>query len=112
MEALFVAERCFDATAGERWNRYIAWSGLSQLSEVVSLDAVLCPTVPEELIAADWEYNVHADYKTSYFRALEYLRDRVASEASHPHPLMAVDGTEGGAGLPSHTQLMGNPRDG
>ena len=42
---------------------------------------MLCPTVPQELVAADWEHNVHADYQTSYFRSLEYLRERVADEA-------------------------------
>ena len=82
MEALFVAKRRFDPTAGERWTQYVAWSGLSQLSEVVSLDDVLCPTVPENLIAADWKYNVHADYRTSYFRSLEYLLQRVGNESA------------------------------
>ena len=41
---------------------------------------MLCPTVPEALTAGDWEHNVHADYQTSYFRSLEYLRTRVAGE--------------------------------
>ncbi|HEX3233441.1 MAG TPA: hypothetical protein VHR41_04555 [Gemmatimonadales bacterium] len=77
---MFVAKRRFDPGAGERWMRYIAWSGLTQLSEVVSLDEILCPTVPETLTAADWEHNVHADYQTSYFRSLPYLRQRVAGE--------------------------------
>jgi hypothetical protein len=60
--------------------RYIAWTGLTQLSELVSLDEILCPTVPETLTAADWEHNVHADYQTSFFRSLPYLRQRVAGE--------------------------------
>jgi hypothetical protein len=81
MQPVFVAKRRFDPAAGERWTRYVAWSGLSQLREVVSLDEMLCPTVPEQLVAADWEYNVHADYQTSYFRSLEYLRERVGSGA-------------------------------
>src|SRR6266498_2370343 len=81
MEPVFVAKRCFDPSAGERWARYVAWSGLPQLTELVSLDEILCPTVPEALVAADWEHNVRADYQTSYFRSLEYLRQRVASES-------------------------------
>jgi hypothetical protein len=80
MEPVFVAKRRFDAGAGESWVGYVAWSGLSQLTELVSLDEILCPTVPETLIAADWEHNVHADYQIRYFRSLEYLRRRVASE--------------------------------
>ena len=53
--------------------------GSTQLRELVSLDTILCPVVPERLIAADWEHNVHADYETSYFRSLPYLVERVAS---------------------------------
>jgi hypothetical protein len=77
---LFVAKRRFDPSAGERWERYVAWSGLTQLRELVSLDTILCPTVPQDLIDADWEHNIHADYQVFYFRSLEYLRERVAEE--------------------------------
>jgi hypothetical protein len=77
---MYVAKRPFDPSAGENWDRYVAWSGLSHLREVVSLDTLLCPTVPEELTATDWEYNVHADYQVFFFRSLEYLRERVSEE--------------------------------
>ncbi|HET6798201.1 MAG TPA: hypothetical protein VFH40_13660 [Gemmatimonadales bacterium] len=80
MDPLFVAKRPFDPSIGEAWNRYLAWSGLSQLKEVVSLDTMLCPTVPEELSAEDWNHNVHADYLAFFFRSPEYLRRRVAGE--------------------------------
>jgi hypothetical protein len=79
-EVLFIAKRRFDPSAGETWTRFVSWSGLTQLREVVSLDEILCPVVPGELIAADWNYNVHADYRTSYFRSLDYLSARVAGE--------------------------------
>ncbi|HEX5574489.1 MAG TPA: hypothetical protein VFX42_01345 [Gemmatimonadales bacterium] len=78
MQTLFVAKRPFDSSVGQNWSRYVAWSGLSQLTEVVSLDSMLCPTLPEELTAADWDYNVHADYLTFFFHSLDYLRSRVA----------------------------------
>lgn len=80
MQTLFVAKRPFDSSAGDRWDRYLAWSGLPQLREVVSLDTMLCPTVPEELTAADWDYNVQADYLVFFFRSLDYLLKRVAAE--------------------------------
>jgi hypothetical protein len=78
MHPLFVAKRPFDPSVGEAWSRYLAWSGLFQLTEVVSLDGMLCPTVPEELSAEDWNYNVHADYLAFFFRSPEYLRRRVS----------------------------------
>ena len=80
MEALFVAKRPFDPSVGDRWDRYVGWSGLSQLREVVTLDTMLCPTLPEELTAADWEYNVHADYMVFFFRSLDYLLKRVTAD--------------------------------
>lgn len=80
MQTLFVAKRPFDPSVGEAWKQFVTWSGLSQLTEVVSLDSILCPTVPEELTSADWSYNVHADYLSFFFRSLDYLRNRVAGE--------------------------------
>src|SRR6185503_19154236 len=77
MQPLFVAKRPFDPSAGEAWTRYVAWSGLTQLKEVVTLDTMLCPTVPEKLTPADWEHNVHADYQVFFFRSLDYLLKRV-----------------------------------
>lgn len=79
MRTLFVAKRPFDPSVGDGWDRYVAWSGLSQLREVVSLDTMLCPTVPAELTAADWDYNVHADYLVFFFRSLDYLLNRVTA---------------------------------
>jgi hypothetical protein len=81
MQPLFIAKRPFDPSVGQGWDRYLAWSGLSQLREVVSLDTMLCPTVPEELTAADWDYNVHADYQVFFFRSLEYLLKRISTES-------------------------------
>ena len=77
MQPLFVAKRPFDPSAGEAWDRYVAWSGLTQLREIVTLDTMLCPTVPEELVPSDWEHNVHADYQVFFFRSLDYLLRRV-----------------------------------
>jgi hypothetical protein len=81
MQTLFVGKRPFDPSVGDGWDKYVAWSGLSQLREVVSLDTMLCPTVPEELTPADWDHNVHADYHIFFFRSLDYLLKRVAAES-------------------------------
>lgn len=75
---VFVARRRFSPDAGERWRQYVAWSRLTQLREVVSLDGMLCPAMPEELVPEDWKHNVHADYQTTHFRTLDYLRRRLA----------------------------------
>jgi hypothetical protein len=82
VKPVYVAKRRFDPAAGERWERYLEWSGLSQLRELVSLDDMLCPTVPDTLVPDDWKYNVHADYQTSYFSSLRYLQARVSTESN------------------------------
>jgi hypothetical protein len=86
--AVFVARRPFGPEAGERWNRYLAWSRLTHLRELVSLDTILCPEVPESLVPADWEHNVHEDYQTTHFRSFSYLRKRVAGTG--PVNLLAI----------------------
>ena len=77
-EPVYVAQRRFGPEAGERWTRFVGWSRLPQLREVVTLDAMLCPAVPEELVPEDWQHNVHADYEVTHFRSLDYLQRRVA----------------------------------
>ena len=75
---VYVARRRFGPEAGERWSRYVAWARLPQLRELVSLDTMLCPAFPEELVSEDWQHNVHADYQTTHFRSVDYLRRRMS----------------------------------
>lgn len=80
MPIVFSAVKCFDPACGEAWQKYIAWSGLTQLREVVSLDGILCPTVFQDLIAEDWQHNVQEDFKTTLFHDLDYVVRRVAGQ--------------------------------
>ena len=77
-EPVFAARRRFGPQHGERWTAWVAWSGLTGVHELVTLDTILCPEVPEGLVAEDWEHNVHADYRIMQFRSLPYLVRRVA----------------------------------
>jgi hypothetical protein len=60
------------------WQKYIDWSGLTKLREVISLDGILCPSVVQELTDEDWQYNVHEDCRTHLFRDPDYLLRKVA----------------------------------
>ncbi|MCB0167310.1 MAG: hypothetical protein KDI79_23980 [Anaerolineae bacterium] len=73
----FIAVEAFAPDSGQAWQEYIAWSGLTQLTEVVSLDILLCAPVIDELTAEDWNYNVQENYLTDYFHDLDYLLRRV-----------------------------------
>lgn len=78
MPLFYSAVKRFDPACSDPWARFIEWSGLTQLREVVSLDLILCPTVFQELIAEDWQHNVQEDFKTSLFHDLDYVVRRVA----------------------------------
>ena len=56
MQPWFKATERFDPSAGEQWASYIAWSGLTQLDELVSLDELLCPDAIDGIPDGYWEH--------------------------------------------------------
>ena len=80
MPVVYSAVKRFDPACGEPWQKYIEWSGLTQLREVVSLDGILCPTIFRDLIAEDWQHNVQENFKITLFHDLDYVVRRVAGD--------------------------------
>jgi len=77
MTPWFIATEKFDPTdAG--WKKYIAWSGLVQLDEVVSLDSSFCPTILPEIKPEYWTRIVNEDFMLGFFTDLEYLRGEIS----------------------------------
>jgi hypothetical protein len=76
---LYIVTERFDPGRGEEWRKYVAWSGLSQLREVVSLDSILCPKVIDGIVPEDWAHIVNEDFMLDYFTDLEYLIRRAGS---------------------------------
>lgn len=72
-----VAERFGPATSESAWNRYVHWSTLHQLTELVSLDSILCGPVIREIVDDDWPHIVNADFMFHFFTDLDYLVRRV-----------------------------------
>ena len=64
------------------WASYLAWAKLPHLTEVVSLDIILCPPIIQELTVVDWQHNVQEDFKTVFFVDLDYLLSRVGDPAA------------------------------
>ena len=80
MQVVYSAVERFDPFCGQRWRDFIAWSGLTQLREVVSLDSILCPSIIQDLTDEDWQHNVQEDFKITLFHDLDYLVRRVGEE--------------------------------
>lgn len=77
MEVAYAALETFDPSHGESWEKYIAWSKLTHLREVVSHDSSLCPSIIEKPIAEDWDHMADADVSPLLFSDLDYLFRRV-----------------------------------
>jgi hypothetical protein len=73
MTPLFIATERFDPSDAN-WQKYIAWSRLEQLDEVVSLDRSLCPTVLPDIKPEYWNHIVNEDFMLHFFVDLDYLR--------------------------------------
>jgi hypothetical protein len=87
-EIWFYATHTFSSQTAAGWEDFIRWSGLVHLARVLSLDIMLCPPLVSELIPADWDHNVHADFRSLYFRHLDYLESRLPPAG--PRNLLAI----------------------
>jgi hypothetical protein len=72
MQPWYIATETF-TSRHERWTKYIAWSGLTQLDEVVSLDPILCPSLLPDIKAEYWPHIVNEDFMLNFFVDLEFL---------------------------------------
>jgi hypothetical protein len=74
----FIATETFTARQGEAWEKYIAWSGLTQLDEVVSLDPMLCPTLLPDIKDEYWPRIVNEEFMLHFFLDLEFLLGQIS----------------------------------
>ena len=78
MQPWYIAAETFTPRRGEAWRNYVAWSGLTQLDEVVSLDSILCPTVLPEIKDDYRPHIVNENFMLPYFVDLEFLIGEIA----------------------------------
>jgi hypothetical protein len=72
-----VTERFGPGVPGNGWPGFLKWSGLVQMTEVVSLDSLLCGPIVREVLDADWPHIVNEDFMLNYFVDVDYLVERV-----------------------------------
>lgn len=60
------------------WQRYFEWAEIPQLTELVSLDGMLCPSLIDFETAEDWNHGVQVGERFEY-SDLEYLLKRACA---------------------------------
>ena len=91
-----IRERCTPETL-KGWKDYIAFSGFTHITELVTLDCIMCPVVIRDLVDEDWNHNIQEAYRIFFFRNAEYLLRRPPLDPVRHHLLALVecpDGTE------------------
>jgi hypothetical protein len=58
MTPLFIATERFDPSNGQKWLGYVEWAKIPKLTEVVSLDSMLCSHLVTDFSDEDWKHNV------------------------------------------------------
>lgn len=66
----YVPVETFNKSHGDKWIKYINWSKLHKLNEVVSLDSSLCPMTIDKLEEHDYSY---VSYSWSYCKIFSNL---------------------------------------
>lgn len=78
MTPWFIATETFTPAKGDYWDKYIEWSGLKQLGEVVSLDTLLCPTLLPNIEEEYWPHIVNENFMLHFFTDFDFLWTKVA----------------------------------
>lgn len=91
---LFTARQRFTPDSRDDWIGYLEWIGFPTVQEVVTLDHLLCPDLIDELQAADWDHNVHEDYRTMLFKDSDYLRQRCHWRPGHDQLIAMIESPE------------------
>jgi hypothetical protein len=79
----YTARGLYDENYGTEvmsWEKYVEWSRLTQLTELVSLDGMLNEVLiePDRNNADDWNYIITDEhYETGFFTTLDYVLNRV-----------------------------------
>ncbi len=91
MTPWFIATQPFGPEDGERWLKYVEWSGLTQLEELVCLDGTLCRPILRETKNEYWPHIVNEDFMLDFFVDFDFSG---ALSAGAPVKVMRDDSAE------------------
>lgn len=83
MTPWFIATEKFGPQDGKAWKKYIAGSRLHQLTELVSLDSSLCPSIlaSKKILDSYWPHIVNEDFMLDYFVDLDFLEGQIQQKS-------------------------------
>jgi len=91
MQPWYIATTPFGPADGDKWTGFVTWSGLGQLTELVSLDGMLCAPVLDDVEDHYWDHIVAENFMLQYFRDLPFLLGELAGrEGAGPYNLLCV----------------------
>lgn len=70
---MYIPLERFNADSGEAWVQYIDWSELTQITDLLTLDMMLCPTSLSEIRDEYWDHIVNEDNMLNFFTDFDYL---------------------------------------
>lgn len=91
--------RCTPETL-EGWEEYRAFSGFTHITELVTLDSMMCPDVVTELVGEDWGHNVQQDFRITLFHDSAYLLNRQPLDPLRHQLFAIVEGPDGTESVP------------
>jgi hypothetical protein len=90
MEFWYKAVEKFGPYDGDKWTKYIEWSKLFHLVELISLDGILCPSAIDADFEKDADYLVWEDYVSDVYVSLEYLKEKVAEVKPPSYRILSI----------------------
>ena len=107
-EWLYTLRERLTANPQQRFDSYRAFSGFNHITELVTLDSMMCPDLIEDLRTEDWKYNVQEDFRTELFRDADYLLSRQPLDASKHQLIAALECPPARFAVPSGFTMCGH----
>ncbi|GAB5407127.1 MAG: hypothetical protein Aurels2KO_53580 [Aureliella sp.] len=107
-EWLYTLRERFTANLQRRFDDYRTFSGFHHITELVTLDSMMCPDLVAEMRAEDWKHNVQEDFRTGLFRDADYLLRRQPLDASKHQLIAALESPPKHAPVPNGFAVCGH----
>lgn len=78
----YIALERFNKDYGDVWENYILWSELYHVTEIVSLDCSLCPSIIKKLDEESKNYLIDEWSYYNIFKDLDWLQNRVSNTSN------------------------------